>query len=462
MSPTAIERSKRLLSRAQATVATVYGVLGAGWGVAAGPVTMILIARRFTPQVQGYYYTFSGVLALNILVELGFSNIVKYFAGCEWARLSLDQDGRLVGDPHAYSRLVSLGRVSYRWYFVAGLLVAFGIGKAGDVFFSASADTGIRWMAPWIALSILSGINLTMVPVWALLEGCGQVNQVYRFRTVTSVLSTLATWASISLGFELWTAPVSIIVVLAWSAVFLSWHYRRFLRSFFSRPAGACVDWWGEIWQVQWRIAISYLSSYFAFYIFTPILFHFHGPVAAGRFGMSLGLVAALANVATMWSTPRGPQFAVMIARREYDALDQLLYRIVAVTAGVLLLGGIALWLLVYGLNVLHHPFAVRLLPPLPTALLVLGMIASTVHHPMLVYLRAHKKEPYVIISIVSGILIGASSFVLGRQYGAIGVALSYMVSHLVLLPWFVYIFFRRRDEWHYGSIEPGLDAVGR
>lgn len=119
------------MSRAQVTKATVYGVLGAGWGVMAGPVTMILIARHFTPQLQGYHFTFSAILALNILVELGFSNIVKYFAGCEWARLSLDASGRIVGDPDAYSRLVSLGRVSLRWYLLIGTVVAVGVGTAG-------------------------------------------------------------------------------------------------------------------------------------------------------------------------------------------------------------------------------------------------------------------------------------------------------------------------------------------
>lgn len=444
-----IVRGKELLRRAQVTRATVYGIMGAGWGIVAGPVTLILIASFFTPKIQGYYYTFSSVLALNIFFELGFSNIVKYFAGHEWAKLSLDQQGRIVGDADAYSRLVSLGRAAFRWYFMGGIIVALGIGTAGYIFFSWSPDIGVTWVAPWFALSVCSGVNMALIPVWSLLEGCGQVAQVYFFRTVGAVLVTLATWASISLGAGLWTASISTTILLAWAAIFLLRRYRRFFQSFFSRPTGACVNWWGEIWQVQWRTAVSYLSGYFTYYIFTPILFHFHGPVVAGQFGMSLGLVGALGNVAAMWSTPRGPQFAVMIARKEYKALDQILYRIIAVTLGVLLAGGLALWLLVYVLNVINHPFATRLLPPLPMALLLFGVVAALALHPTGVYLRAHKKEPYVAMSIVAGLLIGLLSLVLGRKFGAIGVSTAYLVSNLILFPWGLFIFYRCRHEWH-------------
>ena len=445
-----MDRGILLLRRAQVTRATAYGIMGAGWGVVAGPVTLILIASFFTPKIQGYYYTFSSVLALNIFFELGFSNIVKYFASHEWAKLSLDQQGRIVGDADAYSRLVSLGRASFRWYFMGGIIVALGIGTAGYVFFSWSPDTGVTWMAPWFALSVLSGINMVMIPIWSLLEGCGQVAQVYLFRTIGAVFVTLATWAAISLGAGLWTASISTTILLAWSAIFLLRRYRRFFKSFFSRPAGKCVNWRGEIWQVQWRTAISYLGGYFSSYIFTPVLFHFHGPVVAGQFGMSMTLAGAVGSIASMWSTPRGPQFAMMIARKEYKALDKLLYRIIATALGVLIAGGLAVWLLVYGLNMLNHPFAARLLPPLPMALLLLGMVVVAFPLPTNVYLRAHKKEPYVLISIMSAVLISLSSLVLGRQFAAIGVTVSYLLSNLIFLPWVLFIFYRCRHEWHY------------
>jgi O-antigen/teichoic acid export membrane protein len=139
----------------------------------------------------------------------------------------------------------------------------------------------------------------------------------------------------------------------------------------------------------------------------------------------------------------------MMRSRGEYKALDQLLYRIIAVALGVLLLGGLAVWLLVYSLNILNHPFAARLLPPLPMALILLGIAVASALSPASVYLRAHKKEPYVLISIVSGFLIGLSSLILGKQFSAMGVAVAYLGSNLILLPWGLAIFYHCRREWH-------------
>jgi len=288
-----------------------------------------------------------------------------------------------------------------------------------------------------------------LTPLWSMLEGCNQVSQVYSFRMVGSILRTLFIWVAVMCGARLWTASAGVAAILVWSIVFLFWRYRSFFGPFFSKPQGPCVSWWGEIWQVQWRTAMSYINTFFISYIFTPVLFHFHGSVVAGQFGISWALAAAVGSVASMWSTPRGPQFAMMIARREYKALDQLLYRIIAVALGVLLLGGLAVWLLVYGLNILNHPFAARLLPPLPTALILLGIAVASAFSPMSVYLRAHKKEPYVLISIASGVLIGLSSLILGKQFSALGIAVAYLGSNLILLPWGLAIFYHYRREWH-------------
>lgn len=440
---------KKLLSRAQMTRATIYGIATVILRFLTVPVSAILIMTRFSPELQGFYYTFGSVLALQIFVELGFSNIVTYFAGHEWARLSLDSQGRIVGEADALSRLISLGRVAIRWYLIGGAIVAIGLGLGGYAFFSQSPDAGIVWVAPWFVLCFLSGINLVTMPIWSLLQGCGQVSQVYSFRIIGTLLSALATWAAIYFGARLWVVSISTSILIVWSAIFLVWRYRDFFRSFFSVPPGPRVSWLGEVWRVQWRTAFSYLSGYFTSQVFTPILFHFHGPTVAGQFGMTWSLVVGVASVAAMWSTPRGPEFAVMIARKEYKAINQLLHRIIKVALAVLLLGGIGVLLLIYGLNMLNPRYAERLLPLLPTALLLLGNAVANSWHPTSVYLRAHKREPYVAISIVSGVLIGLSSFVLGMKLAAVGVATAYLAVNIMIFPWGLKIFNRCRRDWH-------------
>lgn len=63
--------------------AVFYGFLTRIWGIAAAPVTALLIAGKFTPQIQGYYYTFTNLLSLQIFVELGLGTVIIQFASHE-------------------------------------------------------------------------------------------------------------------------------------------------------------------------------------------------------------------------------------------------------------------------------------------------------------------------------------------------------------------------------------------
>src|ERR1035437_9646960 len=56
--------------------AVAFTVLWRGWGAATGVVTLLFIAHFLTLTEQGYYYTFSSLVALQIVFELGFSVVI--------------------------------------------------------------------------------------------------------------------------------------------------------------------------------------------------------------------------------------------------------------------------------------------------------------------------------------------------------------------------------------------------
>lgn len=441
---------KNLLKRAQVTRATAFGVINVGWSCISGPITGLLILMRFTPETQGFYYTFYSVLALQMFVELGFSNIVTYFSSHEWAKLSLDSNGKIVGDADALSRLVSLGRAVFKWYLVGAGIIAVGLSAGGYLFFTHSKLTNINWQMQWIVLCMLCSFNFILMPFFSLLEGCNQVAHTYFFRMVAAVLISVAGWIAIFFGASLWSLSVCSAVGALWSLMYLSFRYRKFFLTFFTYKIGSRINWWREIWQVQWRTAITYIGVYFSMQVFVPILFHFHGPVIAGQFGMTWTLAFAVARVSGMWAAPRGPQFAILIAKKDYHTLDQLLSRITFATIFVMFLGAVAAWLIVYFLYLYKVSFATRLLSPLPTALLLCGTIIANVLYPTQVYLRAHKREPYVVYSIVGGLIIGASALMLGRSFSALGISLAFLVCNLfIVFPWELGIFLQCRKQWH-------------
>src|SRR6266850_5266887 len=102
---------KNNLKRFEIDRAVFFGLLSRIWGLAAGGVTAILIATYFSPELQGYFYTFTTILALQVFAELGLGTVAVQFASHEWSKLSLDKSGHIVGDKDALSRLISIARV---------------------------------------------------------------------------------------------------------------------------------------------------------------------------------------------------------------------------------------------------------------------------------------------------------------------------------------------------------------
>jgi O-antigen/teichoic acid export membrane protein len=436
--------------------AVFYAIIGKIWSMSAGLVTTLLIAVFFSPELQGYYYTFGSVLAFQAFAELGLGTVIISYASHEWAKLALDRDGRVTGDPDALSRLASLARFAFRWYFVAGSVLALVLAIGGLLFFARAGNPAFAWEAPWIVLCVITGLNLCAVPIWALLEGCNQVAQIYGYRVIQSVASSIAAWVAIYLGAGLWVASITVTAGLLAMMVVVARRYGRFVGAILlARPRGPRLHWRTDIWPMQWRIAMSWVGGYFAFSVFTPVLFHYQGPVVAGQMGMTWVLVGALMAVASSWIMPKAPHFGILIAQQKYRDLDRLFWRIASSVLAVTAAGAIGIWLLVYSLNQWDHAFAARLLPLSTTGYLLLGTLIVCATLPMSVYLRAHKKEPLVALSLISGALTAIAVVILGKHYSADGVALGYLIVMATVTPFVALIWRQRRAEWHGPAPSP-------
>ncbi|MBT3415634.1 MAG: hypothetical protein HOB34_00070 [Nitrospina sp.] len=201
---------------------------------------------------------------------------------------------------------------------------------------------------------------------------------------------------------------------------------------------------------MQWRLALGGSMGYFMVSIYTPVMFHYHGPVVAGQMGMTWQLVTALGSLAMAWVATKVPRFGILVAKKNYTELDRFFFRTSGISMGVISLGAVLLWLLVYGLNYFEHPLAQRLLSPLPFGLFIVGTVLGQIAQCQSAYLRAHKKEPFLLYSFVYGLLNGIVVWFLGSRFGAIGASVGYLsVMTLVSVPLGSYIWITCRRKWH-------------
>lgn len=439
-----------LLARTGTDRAVFFGVLWRFWQLASGPGTLLLIARYMSAESQGYYYTFGSIVALQSFLELGFYLVIINFSSHEWSMLALDATGRITGDRNALSRLVSLGRLVFKWYgILAGAFVA-TVGPAGYLFFSRSQPTHVHWVAPWFALVAATGGLLWLLPFVSMLEGCNQIAYLNRYRLWQAIIGNIALWITIAAGGGLWASAVWAAVNLARDGYLLIVRYKRFFEPFFHPPTFARVAWKTEIWPMQWRLALSGIVNYFAFSLFNPVMFRYHGAAVAGQMGMTWTLLTGVQTLSLMWIYPNVPKAGIMIAKRQFAELDRFWLRVSAVSVGATVLGLTVAVVGTAALRALNLKLASRLLPSLPMVVLSVGIVGAQVTQCMSAYLRAHKQEPIVAMSVTSSIFIGLLVWLLGIRYGPLGATAGYMIVTIVVaIPWETLILIRCRREWH-------------
>jgi len=263
-----------LVDKAGLDQAIVFTLLTRAWQALAGLVTLLLIAKFFTPEIQGFYYTFSSLLALQAFVELGLYVVIVNLTSHEWSRLSMDDSGTLTGDVAALSRLASLARFIAKWYAGVSLLFVVGVGIGGHVFFSKVHATDVAWQAPWWTVVALAALQLWLMPVLSLLEGCNQVVALNRFRLMQTLAEALTMWVLLAAGAGLWVVAGALAVKAAATLFFLAGKYRRFFRSLLAGTGQERIRWRQEVWPMQWRLGVQGLVNYLLYSLFTPVMFH--------------------------------------------------------------------------------------------------------------------------------------------------------------------------------------------
>jgi len=432
--------------------AIAFTVLARGWSTVAGVVTVVLIARFLTPSEQGYYYTFSSLVALQIIFELGFSFVILQLAAHERALLKIQSNGTVEGDPVSHSRLASILQKAVRWYTVGAVLMATVLLPVGFHFFLVHRQPGnpVSWQFPWIVVVLAATLTFQMDPLFAFLEGCGRIHQVARMRFTQAFAGSMMAWTALCMHHGLFAPALVIGGQAVAGGCFLFSQRTLLLPLLRHNTTQHIVSWRHEIWPFQWRIAISWLCGYFIFQLFNPVLFAYRGAAEAGQMGMSLSIASALSTVALAWMSTKASPFGTLVARGEYKTLDQLFFRTLWQSSCLLAVGTVTL-LLCIGFVTRNYPhLAVRVLP-LP----VFGILLATIFCNHFVfceafYLRAHAREPFLTVSIVVGVLTACSTIFLGKLWGAQGVTIGYFCTSGVFgFAFGTYLFITKRRQWH-------------
>lgn len=439
--------------------AITFGVLTRIWVLLSGLVSVFVISRYFSQEQQGYFFTFGNLLALQIFIELGLTQVITQFASHEFADLTWGEKGRIHGDEVHLQRLHDLLSKSAKWFGLASMLMPIILIPIGILFFgfAQQASPAFSWQLPWIMAVIGSSANLCVVPFFSIIMGSGDVAAINYREMLGNILGFCFAWVIMLLHGGLYA-----FCALTWSSALISWAYlirakpellTHTLREIFNGraqyPSADSISWQQEIWPMQWKIAVSWMFGYFISNLFNPVLFHYQGAVVAGQMGLTLTAANGLFALSITWLIVKIPDFGKLIAKREWQRLDKLFSQALLASLAIIAIGSLLGWLILAYLQP-NYTIGNRFIPANQAALLFGSFIIQVAIHGFAVYLRAHKQEPFLIVTIVGSLVMTCSTIYLGKKYSSMGVTAGYFILQAFIgLPTAYWIWKRCRREWH-------------
>lgn len=415
-------------------------------------LNIYLISLFMSKEEQGYYYTFGSLIAIQIFFELGLNTIIVQFVAHEVVHLKL-VDNYYEGSEYNSSRLSSLLHFCIKVFGILAIILFFILTYSGYYFFNfyKNLSHNINWQYPWILLCLSTSIMLIIQPILGFLQGLGMIKFVARVLLFQQITSSVLTALILFFHGGLYTSGLSLLLssLVVLSLLFFS-NIKNILLNIWVNKSKWVVNYKNEIFPYQWKIALSWISGYFVFQLFNPVLFATEGPIVAGQMGMSLAVFGGISGLTMSWINTKVPLFSSLIAKKNFSDLDNIFNKstiqsfLICIFL-VLIFNTTIYFLQVYNITIYHRFLSLKFL-----IMLSLVTIVNQIMFSIATYLRCHKQEPFLLSSIILAILTASSTIVLGGKFGLNGIIIGYSIIMIFIsAPWGVYIFLNKKKKWH-------------
>jgi O-antigen/teichoic acid export membrane protein len=415
-------------------------------------LSIFLIVRYLSLGEQGFFYTFSSLLAIQVFFEMGLNGIIVQFVAHEVSHLSWSSSERLSGDKMYLSRLASLLRFSIYWYLAFSTLLLVILIGVGFYFFNSFSDESLNvvWRSPWILLVFGTVFNLMISPFLAFIQGLGKITEIAKLQFLQLIFRLITLWLGLIFGLKLFVLGMSAIISLLPVVYFYFFKFKKLLKNIWNSEILHRLSYKKEIFPFQWKIAISWISGYFIFQLFNPVLFATAGPKIAGQMGITITALNGILALSTSWISTKIPIFSNLIALNKIQELNLLFNRAIKQSA-IVNFFGLTLFICILiicditRVNLNGVNLRDRFLEYLPMLFMMLPVFINNIVYGLATYLRCHKKEPLMFVSISTAILNSLSIYFLTKRFGVNGISLGYCIIVCLLFPWTYFIYMKHK-----------------
>lgn len=410
------------------------------WKLLSGPLLLVLVPIYLSADAQGYWFTFIGLAALVVFADMGFSTILLQLSAHEFAHLRFTEHKTLSGNLYHLERQASLLAFAVKWSSVMAMLVFPLVLIAGYTLLNEKS-TLVNWQLPWFiycAASVFVFMNSILL---SFIEGCDSVGDGQRIRFRVSLLTVGSTIILLLADMGLYALAVSLLIGSLIGLVMIVYRYHAVLYQLYAVSRQTTYTWTKEIAPLMWRYAISGISSYFMFSVFTPIAFYYYGALEAGQVGLTIAICAAIFAIANIWMTMIVPKLNICVAQGNYETLNRIFKKHILLAVITYLLGVLCLLVITSSFSD-TLPVVERLVSPISLLIIGLAWLMQVFLNGITLYMRAYKEERLVFVFLFSAIYITLTTWLavqyLSFDYYFIGFLSAYLWIQPVVLIFFL------------------------
>ena len=355
-----------------------------------------------------------------LFLDLGTSNLLAPMASNLFGRANNDFD--------------SLVKWSKNYFLKISVFFLLLI-PVGFIYFSKNTWSveEIKWQIPWLILIASVSMSILANAYIFIIEGMGNVRIVYKLRIYILTISSISIWGLIIKNKLLFTPLVPYLVssLFIYPYIFLKFKFLIF-------PVTKGIDnytgskWFSDFSQLHKKVRLSWSANWLFLSCPTIIIFYLLGPIAAGKFGLSIVFMNMIGVISSSAIASKIVQFGRYISRGKI-LISKKIFIFEFKKALVLNIFG---YIFLIGISKIYfnNSYVERFLEPLDLFLLAICCIFNQSIGLINIYFRSHvlemNAEEYLLASI-SGLLL---SLLLAPSFGITGVLIAITSCYIIFL----------------------------
>lgn len=412
-----------------------------------GPIVMLLVPLFLTKLEQGYWYTIGSLSALSTFADLGFGTLVGQFSAHEFSKLRFDKNLRYDGEKNDIERIASLYKYVLKWALCVCVIAYPIIMGAGIAVLNSHGDME-TWIAPWIIYMLAGGLSFIVRISLSFFEGCNLISKIQTNYAISSIALAGVTIGMLVGKCGLYALAIPAVISFLINFVLMFIVFRHAIIQLLKTKIVHNYHWGRNFLSLIWKYAISWASGYFIFQIYTPLAYIVYDPIIAGEVGITMTLIQACFTIANTFNAMFVPKINISVANREWGKAEGLCKKGLLLSMPLYVLGATIIML---GLGLGQGKIALfdRFLPVSIAVVLIVAWFLQIPINTIATYGRAHKQEPFLIISVVGSLFTLGSTvlfmYTLPINYIFVGFALSNVVSTVI----FIFMYYKQKEKWH-------------